>query len=210
MFAILFCLLGFDSSGDISGELELARARIRMAGVIAPKVSTSIPKIQPTEPVTPPVPEVARTVLTLYTTNPCPPCIHQKMVLGLHSDYPQIKNPTPFDFKVVDETKEQVPVWCTEFPCLAWSVPGGGVRYHFGYVEPNQLEALWKANQQPVVVSPVRQANNYNPRWFIRSGESLPDHLKNTHGVNISGMTQDQMEMTHDQIHENESRGRRR
>lgn len=55
--------------------------------------------------------------------------------------------------------------------------------------------------------TPQKQSNNYTPSWTWPG--NLSQHLQGTHGINTSGMSQDQMEQTHDNAHESTRRGHR-
>ncbi len=222
MNTLLCCVLLFGQTE--SSEVVLARARINLAGVTVPEVKQQPAKDQ--EPESPAKrltrsPEMLGTV-QFYTKPGCGPCELQKTEFGIWYDptgRQWVDSLSPFEFEIIDASKVKVPDYVQGFPTLAWAVPNG-VRFVSGFQTQDQFMKVWKANQHPYdpyaiskpkASAPVpkpraSQPNTYNMQWHINSGESLYDHLKNTHGINPAGMSTDQMKMAHDAAHVGQSR----
>lgn len=139
-------------------------------------------------------------VVYVYHSPQCPPCVRLEKdeAAGL---FPEI------EFRWMND----LPDWVVATPALVWKNRKNVWEYRFEYAGAAKFRAIWRKSMQVIVAparatvavvrAPVRMvANNYRPRWTWPG--NLGAHLRNAHRVNTAGMSQDQMEATHDNLHE--------
>lgn len=138
--------------------------------------------------------EKSKVKIIVYTRKNCQPCKTAKEVLSARKDL-------PFDIEWLGEEVE----FPHPVPTFAWESPNGVMQFE-GWYGVDHLVKEWTRTQTKF--KPVqKQTNTYTPSWTWPG--NLSQHLQGTHGVSTNGMTQDQMERTHDSLHEATHRGRR-
>ncbi len=140
------------------------------------------------------VAEKQRVKITVYTRKNCQSCNTAKGILNARKDL-------PFDIEWLGEDKVEFP---HPVPTFAWESPNGVMHFE-GWWGVDHLVKEWTRTQTKFK-SVQPQYRNYNAQWTWPG--NLSDHLRDTHRINTTGMTQDQMEQAHDAAHN--SVGRRR
>lgn len=133
-----------------------------------------------------------RSVMYLHTASWCAPCQAAKKALTK-----EILEKLPFTIEVRDSTEYEYP---HPIPAFHWDTPNGPMKLE-GWYGVDHLVSEWTKTQtkRSKTVQIQRSVNHYNPQWTWPG--NLGSHLQGTHRVNVSGMTHDQMEQLHDQLH---------
>ena len=129
--------------------------------------------------------EVKPTVYVVYAPFPCPPCEDVKR---------QDWSNAPFTLTPGEKIRP------LHFPWIHWEANG---RWYYldGWNGKAALVKTWEGTQG-LGKGVILRSNNYNPRWTIRDGRNVADHLRAVHGVNPSGMSTADMYRWHDNLHE--------
>jgi len=142
-----------------------------------------------------PEPKDERPMVTVYTTEGCVPCQRMK------NDKDKLPVKATFT-----KPSEDVKKWVDEkpnergYPVIHYK-RGDKWFYHSGYLGVDDFKKWWEGDKASGV-KPIHpySSNAYAPHWTWPG--NLAQHLRDTHGINPSGMSQDQMEQAHDRSHD--------
>lgn len=95
--------------------------------------------------------------------------------------------------------REGAPFPVEGYPTLHWTDESGKAWMYTGWPGIERFTKVWK---DP---APKPQSGPYAARWTWPG--NLSDHLRSTHGANVNGLSQDELERLHDQLHEGVATG---
>lgn len=98
------------------------------------------------------------------------------------------------------EVRKSAPFPIEGYPTLHWMDENGKPWTYLGWPGIEKFEQIWR-NPVPK----VQASAPYAARWTWPG--NLADHLRGTHGASVGGLTHDQMELLHDQLHEGVATG---
>jgi hypothetical protein len=143
-----------------------------------------------------PEPKDERPIVTVYKADfACPPCERMKKEADQLPVKPSFQEPTKAVKEWIDkDTKNR------GYPVIHYQI-GEKWYYHSGYNGVDDFKKWWtEKNARGTKLIQPYSSNAYTPHWTWPG--NLAQHLRDTHGINPSGMSQDQMEQAHDRSHD--------
>lgn len=176
--AIILCAVVGQVRGDEADYLARAKAAI----AINVSLSGSGGKTEVPVPTVGPPAKAAKRIVYLYTQAGCPPCDAAKVALAGAE--------LPFTVIVAKPT-----IAVLSFPTFHWTDSKSKEWVSVGWNGTKHLVGQWQQTERTTVAR-----STYHARWTWPG--SLSSHLRSTHGINPTGMSQDDMERAHDAAHE--------
>ena len=146
-------------------------------------------------PAAAPVAEPSQPIVYVYKAPfKCPPCDAAEKAL---------KNKNNLELYFEFDRLPKLVYQPEAFPHFYWQTQDGKWANHSGWTTLDSFMATYRQKiEVPKAKAMAREPelDQYYPGWTWPG--VLAQHLSSFHRINIAGMTQDQMEMTHDRIHE--------
>ena len=214
-------ITSFRSISVADDDLTIAIAKIKATGIYNILNGKQQPIKQPTIEELPPVPDLKSgqketpkeepksnqtpkpEVLVFYAPFSCPPCDSFNSAITELKNKDKLKD-LPFEFKF----NKEPPVAIVHYPFVVWKNASGKWVYLDSWKGMQNLVDTWKFSQttkQRVTIlgdaDELPTMSGYQHKWQWFDG-ALTNHMRSVHGIDVSYLNQDQLELIHDKLHD--------
>lgn len=135
----------------------------------------------------------------LYSATWCGPCRAAKEALAKIKDKPFVLDIVDVDAEKYPPGFDKLPTKLQTIPHFEWNTPNG--RVYTKWKDYEDLVGKWLLSKQRknLTYTDVQVQEGYKPKWTWPG--KLADHLRLAHGKDVGALSQDQMELLHDELH---------